>query len=298
MFATIDVGSNTVRMLIGNCRDGVLFPHRYERRITRLAGDFSAATGLAADSRTRTLAALAEFSRLLQQDGAHCLRAVGTAALRRANNSRHFIEQVERETGLSIEVIDGDEEARLTTAGVLSVITPTPPDAVIFDIGGGSTELVRISGGVIRFQRSYPFGVVRLAEEYSDQQQRQRIIDAALHDCQHHIGGAAGTHVTLIGTAGTMTTLAAVDLGLRHYDPQLINNHQLPIARLRQIAARLAPLTIAQRESLAGMEPGRGDLILPGIQIAAAVAKVLASSEILIADAGLLEGTFLRACRN
>jgi len=300
MRATLDIGSNTVRMLIGSCAAGQLLPCLYERRITRLGGGFSPASGLSAAAMARTIAALKDFSGLLKDNQVKYLRAVGTAALRRAANRQQFIEQVYQQTGISIEVIDGEEEARLTAMGVLSVISPQPEQTVIFDIGGGSTELICIIDGRICAQKSYPLGVVRLAEEYSDQHQRQQIIEATLVDCCNAFLQrlSPAQPVVLIGTAGTMTTLGAMDLNLARYDPGAINNHQLSLAWMLTLYDQLEPLSAADREQLTGMEQGRGDLILPGLQLASFIAQALRVTHLKLADSGLLEGVFLDACHD
>ncbi len=300
MQATLDIGSNTVRMLIGSCAAGRLHPSIYERRITRLGGGFSPAEGLSPEAAARTIKALKDFSLILKNNQAQCIRAVGTAALRRAANRQQFIKQVYEQTGISIEVIDGEEEARLTALGVLSVITPHPESAVIFDIGGGSTELLFISDGRICSQMSYPLGVVRLAEECSDHAQRQHAIEATLMDycssLQHT--SSSSEPLEMIGTAGTMTTLAAMDLKLTHYDHTVINNHRLSVVWMTTLYHQLESLSAAEREQLPGMEQGRGDLILPGLQLATTIAKAFEITQLKVADAGLLEGTFLDSCRD
>ncbi|HMB16922.1 MAG TPA: Ppx/GppA phosphatase family protein [Pelovirga sp.] len=298
MQATLDIGSNTVRMLIGSCADGLLQPCLYERRITRLGGGLSSADGLSAIAMTRTIAALKDFSDILNINQAQCLRAVGTAALRRAENSQQFIEQVYQQTGINIDVIDGDEEARLTTLGVLSVIVPCPDNALIVDIGGGSTELIYFKAGQILVQQSFPIGVVRLAEEYSNHDQRQHAIEATLGDDCRQRFSPLSEPLELIGTAGTITTLAAMDLKLSHYDPAVINNHRLSVAWMKILYAQLKMLPAMERERLAGMEPGRGDLILPGLQLVTAIAEAFNVAQLKVADAGLLEGTFLDAGRD
>ncbi|MBD1399284.1 rod shape-determining protein [Pelovirga terrestris] len=300
MLATIDIGSNTVRMLIGSSADGVLLPSVYQRRITRLGGGFSPTRGLSPVAMARTIATLKDFSAALEGHQAQLLRAVGTAALRRAVNRREFIEQVLQQTGIRIDVIEGDEEARLTTLGALSVISPQPENVVIFDIGGGSTEVVCIHGGRICAQQSFPLGVVRLAEEYSDHERRQHAIETTLMDYCSNLRHtfSSSEPPELIGTAGTMTTLAAIDLKLTSYNPSVINNHVLSVEWMASLYAQLETLSTPEREQWTGMEQGRGDLILPGLQLASTIAKSFEITQLKVADAGLLEGTFLDACRD
>jgi len=296
--AVIDVGSNTVRMVIGDCHHGTLIPHRYEREIVRLAGDFSPRLGLDESSMSRALGALKSFQTIISQENLTAQRIIGTAALRRAVNRQLFIDQVFTVTGLTLEVISGEEEAQLTAQGALSVVDPVVKDAIIIDIGGGSTELISLVDEKICFQKSYPVGVVRLCEEFSSQAARDHAIAAAIDDffeqlavrkLDHH-------HYKLVGTAGTVTTLAALDLGLLEYNAEKINNHRLTYRYIDKLKQKLKEMSISEREQLAGMEKGRGDLIIHGLDILLYLIETHNFSSLIVADAGLLEGAFLRLC--
>jgi exopolyphosphatase/guanosine-5'-triphosphate,3'-diphosphate pyrophosphatase len=282
-------------MLIGDCYEGVILSPSYYREITRLAGDFSDQIGLAAKSMQRTLSSLEKFNNIITSQNISQVRAVGTAALRRAGNRQYFIDKCFTATGLKIEVIDGAEEALLTTKGVLSVIEPLPEAAIIIDIGGGSTELVCVFDGHVRLQQSYPLGVVRLCEECSSDCQRQRLIDVVFAQFSEILSqtGLSGRQYQLIGTAGTITTLAALHLQLKNYDASLINNHELSICWLKKLQQKLKLLSVFQREVLIGMEKGRGDLILLGLQILLILAQHFQQSNIKVVDSGLLEGILL-----
>ncbi len=166
MYAAIDIGSNSLRMLLGDVRDKIVLPYHYYREITRLAGNCSVQTGLDESTLEKTLTTLKSFKKVISTQDVSLIRAVGTAALRNAKNRQLLIDAVFTTTGLTIEVIDGEEEALLTTLGVLSVIDPLPAAAIVVDIGGGSTELVCIVDGQILLQKSYPLGVVRLCEDF------------------------------------------------------------------------------------------------------------------------------------
>ncbi len=296
MHAVIDIGSNTIRMLLGECHNGIIHPHSYHREMTRLAGDFSAQTGLAAAAMERALKTLQSYQKIIAAADVSQVRAVATAALRKANNRHTFIARVVAATGLNIEVIEGEEEALLTTLGVLSVIDPAPDNAIVIDIGGGSTELVCIVAGEICLQRSYPLGVVTLCEGYSSTAQRQQPIDAVVLQFIQSLQqlGLAGNNYQFIGTAGTITTLAAIHLQMKEYNHSLINNHELSIDWLYQFQQKLELISIPERELITGMEKGRGDLILPGLQILLALMQQFQFSKIKVSDCGLLEGVMLR----
>ena len=298
MQAAIDVGSNTVRMLIGECRDNMLYPEKYYRSISRLAGGFSPQNELADESMERTLDVLNRYSKILQSSGVADVRVVGTAALRRAVNRQLFVDRVQTETGLVIEIIDGAEEARLMARGVLSVVQPVPAAAVIFDIGGGSTEFVCVQQGMIKFQQSYALGVVQLSEGFSTVQQRNNYVAQVVSRFVAMLAGhdLLAQPYQLIGTAGTLTTLAAMHLQLAEYDARLINNHVIPAGYLRTLQLKLQAMSEFERENLIGMEKGRGDLILPGLDIVLQLLERFELKELKIADSGLLEGVLLESC--
>ena len=296
MRAVIDIGSNTIRMLLGDCRNDTIIPESYHRQITRLGGDFSPQTGLSAAAMQRALTTLQSYQVIIAAAGISQVRAVATAALRRAKNRDAFLASVVAATGINIEVIDGEEEGRLTTLGALSVIEPTPEAAIVIDIGGGSTELICIVDGKTCVQKSYPLGVVSLCEGYSSAAQRQQPIDAVvlqfIQDLQQL--GLAGINYQFIGTAGTITTLAAIHLQLKDYNPSLINNHELSIDWLYQIQQELELISVPKRELIPGMEEGRGNLILPGLQVLLALMEQFKFSTVKVSDCGLLEGVMLQ----
>ncbi len=298
MFATIDVGSNTIRMLIGECCAGSIVPLSYHRSIARLAGDFSAKSGLSEAAMLRAISTLESFKSILEQKNISIKKIVGTAALRNATNAKVFLDRVVSATGFEIEVITGQKEALLTTAGVLSVIEKVSEAFIVIDIGGGSTEVTCSIAGEICFHESYNLGVVRLCEECSSAAERQGQIDVIVDDFINSLDslGLSNIKFQFIGTAGTITTLAAMDLGLECYDANKVNNHQISVLYLQNLKLKLEVMSVDQREQLAGMETGRGNLIIPGIQIVLSFLQQLNLEHFKVADAGLLEGTFLQMC--
>lgn len=295
MFAAIDVGSNTVRMLIGECRNDILQPYQYQRKITRLAGGFSSSNELHPDSIRRTLEAIQGFNNTLKEFDIQAIRVVGTAALRRAANSSLFTELVTSETGLNVDIIPGSEEAQLMSFGVLSVVNPLPDAVIIIDIGGGSTEFVCLKKNRIHFQRSYPLGVVKLCEEFDSLDSRLSYIEQTISLFAAELETISDTDEEwqLVGTAGTITTLAAIDLQLAEYDAATINNHCISHHRLSAIHQHLSSLSDEKREAIVGMEPGRGDLILPGLAIILKIIENFHQNQITVSDSGLLEGIIL-----
>ena len=299
MYAAVDVGTNTVRLLIGSVHEGRIEPWHYFRRITRLGGGFSPERGLLPAAMERTLAALQEAAALLQGAPVQCVRGVGTAVLRAAGNGPDFATQAADLTGIPLEIIDGAEEARLSSLGVLSALAPQPTTCLIIDIGGGSTEFILWYQGRALFSRSYPLGVVRLAEDLPSPSLQTPEIDRTLTLFQAELASAglaslaSDPECLLVGTAGTVTTLGALHLGISEYDWQRINNLVLTIPDLRTLESVLEPLSVADRETLAGMEKGRGDLIVPGLRIVLGIMTRFHRKSLIISDFGLLEGILL-----
>jgi len=297
--ASIDAGSNTLRLLIGRIEYGRVVPELYQRRICRLAGKFSQQEGLSAESRERTLSVFQEFSTICNEAGVQRIRAVGTAAFRQAVNGEKFARQVRQSTGLPLEIINGDEEAFYTATGVLCALDPIPAHTLIFDIGGGSTEFILCTGSKVIWSRSLPLGVVLLTESHTAPIDRQGEISKTLALVQTELeyagisSGVDMTRLTLVGTAGTVTTLAALDKQMADYDWRLINNHSMSYPTLREWHQRLWPLSPRQREALPGMEEGRGDLIIAGLEIVIGIMQATHSERLIVSDFGILEGLLL-----
>ncbi len=299
MLAAIDLGTNTVRLLLGTCAGGKVDPTRYLRRITRLGGDFTPAAGLSPLAMERTLQALRDFAEAIDAAGATAVRGVGTAVLRRAGNGPAFVERVRAETGLGIDIIPGEEEAELSAAGVLSALEPQASCCLIFDIGGGSTEFTLVEAGQVRFHGSYPLGVIVLCEEDREPLRQQLRIEETLRDLHRDLvmaglwERATGQDCRLVGTAGTVTTLAALSLGMSDYDWRRVNNLTLEIGEIAAWHQTLSELEVGAREALPGMEAGRGDLILPGTAVVLSLLGATGKSELTVSDFGLVEGVLL-----
>ncbi len=299
--AAIDIGSNTLRMLIAETRGSRLHQPVYFRHATRLAGGLDPQLGLAKESIERTLLALEDFATRLNRAGVSRVRAVGTAALRDASNSADFLAQVKARTGLAIDVIDGRTEGQLSCLGMLSVLDPAPSQALLFDIGGGSTELI-LHDSAVAARASLPLGAVRLFEDYPQCAARQACISKALRAAfdppDWRDWFQRYPDFELIGTAGTVTTLAALKLKMRTYQGKRVNNLILENSWLRGLLSQLSDLEPPQRLALPGMEAGREDIILPGLEIVIALLGITQKGKIRVSEAGILEGLLLEEAGN
>ncbi len=292
--AAIDFGTNTARLLIADECGPAGFEHvRLEREIVRMGGGFSREQGLSREARERGMACLARFGAIIREHGVSLVRAVATSAVRDAVNGAEFVEQVRRATGVSLEVIGGTEEGRLTLAGVMTGLDQRYEEALIFDVGGGSTEYTVAHGVEARFIRSLPMGVVRLTEgKVTPDAMREKIgrelellgqeMDAA--GCRPSPGSP------LIGTAGTATTLAAISMEMRDYDYRKVNNAVLSYTRIREIYERLLPLSPGEQLHVPGLEKGREDLIIAGMLITLQTMEMFGADALKVSDYGLLEG--------
>lgn len=291
MLAAIDLGSNSLRALFGTS-DGVrVEPVEHYRAVTRLSGGMTV-EGLSPAAKERTLFAFQDITRLIQQYQPTRIRCVSTEVLRRAADAASFVKEVQRLTGLALDIVSGEEEASLSAAGVLSAVTPVPDRSAIIDIGGGSTEMLLCVGREVMASASRPLGAVRMLEDYPVIEDRQKAIRGLVEVLVRAVGHDAGS-LTLVGTAGTITTLAAIDLAMTSYNWNRINNHRMTLEKIMAIYDRILPLSPAEREELPGLEKGRGDIIVSGVMILLAIMERLGVRELVVSDFGLLEGVLL-----
>jgi exopolyphosphatase/guanosine-5'-triphosphate,3'-diphosphate pyrophosphatase len=301
--ASIDIGTNTLRILILEYNNAAKPEKLYiGREITRLGEGFTderKVIGLNAIE--RALKTLSGFSQTMKDYGVQKMRAVATSAVRESENGRDFVSLVLGETGIPIDIITGDEEARLTVLGVLGNVTFDTPDCLIFDIGGGSTEYVYVKSGKIENIVSTGLGVVSLTENYlkndtdtqSDINRLKARIEDIINTALAELPQPDPAGLTVIGTAGTPTTLAAIQMGLEKYDPALVNNFILTGHMIKEILGNLLKMTKAERTDVPGLEKGREDLIISGILITLATLGRFSTDRMVVSDAGLLEGIAL-----
>jgi exopolyphosphatase/guanosine-5'-triphosphate,3'-diphosphate pyrophosphatase len=293
--AAIDLGTNTVRLLIAT-----LGPYRQillKRSITRLGGGFTRERGLSGEAMERSVSALKGFAEEISGHNATRVRAVATSAVRDAENGKEFCERVLAETGISLEVIDGTEEAVLTLKGVGNALDVKNGDLAVFDIGGGSTEYTLARDGALLFSRSLPIGVVRLTEGKAGVAEMEDKIGRVLALLKGELEGEGlatrFSKASLVGTAGTATTLAAIQMGVRDYDYRRVNNLIMQYCDVERILAQLLPLTPQQRLKVTGLEPGREDLIIAGILVVLISMRMFGFGTLKVSDSGLLEGLIL-----
>ncbi len=309
-YASIDIGTNTLRLLIAesNSRDAYKVVYR-DRAVTRLGGKFSEEDGsIDDDAASRTINVLGRFSNSLIKYKVNNVKAVGTSVIRRARNRVEFLNEVYKKTGLNVDVITGNDEALLTLRGVLQVIAGNGR-YVVMDIGGGSTEYILGHDDEESHAYSIEMGVVSLTEKFilsdppthMEQSRLENKIEAELTDLISKINAnqpdlsffSGDKGAILVGTAGTPTTLAAIDQGMEVYKPEMINSYQLSLDRLKTMYGSLSGLTLMARRKIPSLEKGREDVILAGILIILKTMELLNFKEMVVSDSGLLEGVML-----
>jgi exopolyphosphatase/guanosine-5'-triphosphate,3'-diphosphate pyrophosphatase len=295
--ASIDIGSNTLRLLIAEKIDEGYRPVFRDREIVRLGGNFYPQKVLADAAVARAVNVLIRFRELAEKHGVSAIRAVATGVLREAVNNLVFLEKIREEVNISVRIISGEEEAGLMAQGVLSGLNIGPNEALVFDLGGGSTEFVLIQENKVRELLSLPLGVVTLTERFliSDPPSRfeqQQVRDYGRNILREKLSESGNIKV-LVGTAGTVTTLAAISENLKEYDPAVINGIRLSRDRLEQLAETLLSLNLEQRRRLTGLEKGRADLICAGILVVLEIMDHFSQDCLLVNDSGLLEGIIL-----
>jgi len=306
ILAGIDIGTNTLRLLVAETGPDSFHEIYADRKITRLGQELDRSGMLTREAEERSLAVLRDFAENIRRHAALHTAAIGTSALRTASNTAQFIEEVHKRTGLDIRVISGEEEARLTLVGVsrtLKGIGGSQSDALesalVIDIGGGSTEIIMTHPARAATMASLPLGAVYLTDRYvkSDPPKPaeiallRRAVRDNLEQCSSTV--VSGPAKTLVGTAGTITTLAAMDLKLAEYDPGKINGHVLSRETVNVIVQQLSVSTLKQRRSLPGLETGREDIILAGAVVTGEIMARFGFSMMLVSDWGLREGIVL-----
>jgi len=302
--ATIDLGSNTVRLLIADVAAGRWHVVEADPRVTRLGEGLAASGRLGEAPAARTSAVVTEYVARARRRGAERVAIVATSAVREAANGGEFAAALGRAAGETITVISGEREAALTLAGVLAgLANPAEGESIVFDIGGGSTEYILARGDAAAAAVSLRLGVVDLTERHPFPERVEPArFRALLEEVARRLAAGIPEAIRtarvarLVGTAGTATTLAALDLGLAAYDPARVQGHILTRRAIQAQLDRLAALTVVERAALPCLEPGRADLIVPGTAIVLATLDLVGIDRMVVSDWGLREGILISLC--
>jgi exopolyphosphatase/guanosine-5'-triphosphate,3'-diphosphate pyrophosphatase len=284
----IDLGTNSTRLLVADVEGGRVAERHRETRITRL-GEAVDARGIllpAAIARVRNV--LVDYRRTLEKLGVERTLAIATSAVRDAENGEAFLGEIEWSYGFATRLLSGAEEARLTRRGV-GAGRALEPGTLVVDIGGGSTELV-----LDELHTSLDIGSVRLTERFLH---GDPLNGAELAACAQAVRELLpeASPAAAIGVAGTVTTIAALDLGLETYDPARVHGHILSAAAVAGHLERLASLTVTERRALPSMEPERAPVIVGGAIVLAEIVRCYGLDGIEASERDLLDGAALLA---
>ena len=303
-YGALDLGTNNCRLLIARPSDDGFTVIDAFSRIVRLGEGLSQTGRLSDEAMDRAVAALAVCGDKLRRRNVSLSRSVATEACRRAANGRKFVDRVREETGIALEVIEPAEEARLAMLGCHKLLEPGDGPALIFDIGGGSTELVLIDqlSGVpkIRSWWSAPWGVVSLTDSEGREaiegpdrvRAYERMRERVRRSFDQFESMLPRDHrgIRLLGTSGTVTTLASVHLALPSYDRRAVDGLQVPCDSMRSISAMIAEMDYRERSALACIGPERADLVVAGCAILEAILEIWPAETLGVADRGIREG--------
>jgi exopolyphosphatase/guanosine-5'-triphosphate,3'-diphosphate pyrophosphatase len=296
----IDIGTNTVLMLIADVRsDGSLEVVRDEHFIGRLGKGVDEHGNIQTDTFHRIHDILSQLKTIADSLGVTHLTACGTSALRDAENRQEFINFIKQKLAIEIRILSGTEEAELTYLGAVSDYLPytTPENYAVLDIGGGSTEIIVGSGTRVASSQSIDIGSVRLTERIlKNNPPSDHALATATRLVQDHLHSISplSPSITLIGVAGTLTTLSALDLRIPKYENILVHRHILTMESIEKIFRELRPLTLDQLRRYPQIHPARADILLAGIIILREIVRKVNISKITVSDRGLRYGIALK----
>src|SRR6185312_9951380 len=303
-YGAIDLGTNNCRLLIARPNEGGFTVIDAFSRIVRLGEGLSHSGELSKEAMDRDVGALGVCAEKLRRRNVSLTRSVATEACRRARNGQHFADRVRDETGIVLDIIEPAEEARLAVLGCHKLLEPGDGPAVIFDIGGGSTELVLVDqehgSPQIRAWWSAPWGVVSLTEsegrEALEGPDRIKAYERMRERARRAFSNfatmlpAKREGIRLLGTSGTVTTLASVHLALPSYDRRAVDGLHVPIDAMREISAMIASMDYDERSALPCIGNERADLVVAGCAILEAIMEIWPAPNLGIADRGIREG--------
>jgi exopolyphosphatase / guanosine-5'-triphosphate,3'-diphosphate pyrophosphatase len=297
--AAVDCGTNTIKLLVADIDRGTGTQHDLVRelRIVRLGQGVDATGRLAEEALDRVFAAADEYAAIVRRHDVARLRFVATSAARDADNSAVFVDGIRERLGVDPEVVSGDEEAQLSYDGATRSLADVPGPVAVVDIGGGSTEvIVGDRHGHVTAARSLDIGSVRLTERLmpsdpptpDEARAALGLVDRCLDELPPY-GVRVGDVRTLVGVAGTVTTMAVLLLGLRSWDRERVHHSSFASPEVHDLAARLLDMTVAEREAL-GVPTGRSDVIGAGALVLDRVLRRSGADRLLVSDSDILDG--------
>jgi exopolyphosphatase/guanosine-5'-triphosphate,3'-diphosphate pyrophosphatase len=313
-YAALDLGTNNCRLLVARpTTDGFRVVDAFSR-IIRLGEGVSGSGRISEAAIARAIDALSVCRDKMKNKGVTRARLIATEACRAAVNGADFRSRVVEKTGLALDIIDRETEATLAATGCTPLIEPQAGGVILFDIGGGSSELVRLARSpgsdrgpappMIRGWMSLPHGVVTLAERYGGKDVSPQTFDAMIAEIAALIAPFAAKHgndldgIHLLGTSGTVTTIAGVHLELRRYERSRIDGCWMSESEIETVIARLLAMSYEERAASPCIGAERADLVLAGCAILQAIRRAFPVPHLRVADRGLREGMLVQMMRD
>ena len=292
--AVIDIGSNSIKFFVGEQgTDSTIQTIVDKNDIARLGEGLSETGRISDEALERNAQSVAAFAAEAKELGADIIVCVGTMALRSAANSADFVARVKGLCGIEVQIIPGEEEARLSYLAILSGMPVPDGDLVIFDTGGGSTEFIFGHGTELVNRFSVNLGAIRITEKFfADDPVKPGSTEAAMQELDREFAqaGVNGRPVKVVGMGGAVTSMGAVKHKMVKYDPDVMRGSALTKADIAEQIAAYREKTIAQRREMPGLQPKRADVILAGACILWDIVDRLGVDQLIISDRGLRHG--------
>ena len=291
----IDIGTNSMRLLIADYIDGKLFNREKFINTTRIGQGVDSKAYIREDAIKRNIKALKEFSELAYEKGCEHLYCIGTSALRDSNNKLEFINLAKNEVGIDVEIISGQEESNLGFMGVLQGLEENE-DILVIDIGGGSTEFILGGNNGIEFSKSENVGALRMTEKFLNEdpiceeefESMKKFISSTINDTLNILKNKEIKAV--VGIGGTITSVSAINQELETYSMEKIHGSEINQKALDIILQNLKNMTLSDKKTLKGLQPKRADIITAGVTILNIIMKKLEKQNIIVSEYDNLEG--------
>lgn len=296
----IDIGTNSTRMLVGDVQGSRVDEVERRTTVTALGRGVDHTNSLCSDAIDDVCSVIADYQARYQELGAERVMAIATSAVRDADNGEAFIAELRERFDLQAQLLTGEEEAHLTYLGATAQRAGAR-STLVFDIGGGSTELIVGRGKKVGFHASLQAGTVRHSERHltsdpADPQQLEDLASDVRNLVEDAIAASAGAHASsAIAVAGTPTSLAAVDQELDPYDPSRVHGYRLGMRSVQRMLSRLASMPLAERLRVPGLHPGRAPTIVAGTVILVQVMRAFGIDEVEVSERDILHGSALSA---
>ena len=298
--AVVDIGTNSTRLLIADVEGTGVYEVERRTTVTNMGRGVDHTRTICSDAVDDVCGVIADYKSRFEEMGAERVMAIATSAVRDAVNGEAFIAELRERFDLDAQMLTGEEEAQLTYRGA-TAHRPTADPTLVFDIGGGSTELIVGTGREVGFHTSLQAGTIRQSERHltSDPPDPHELEDLAT-DIRNLIEQAVaaqpdGAPTRAIAVAGTPTSLAAIDQGLEPYDPGRVHGYHLGMQRIQRMLSRLSSLPLAERLRVPGLPPGRAPTIVAGTVILVQVMRAFGLQEVEVSELDILHGSAISA---